>query len=98
MTRANFNVLPCHPTSLRRVKRRLNGAIRRKYLQLFYQEQDGICAYCPRHVPFEEWTLDHKVPLVRGGTNAHANLVGCCRPCNIEKGDRTDQEFRPRSS
>jgi hypothetical protein len=33
--------------------------------------------------PFE---VEHIIPLVRGGTNADANLALSCRSCNIRKG------------
>lgn len=40
------------------------------------------CAYC--RGPYE--TLDHVIPLARGGTNWPSNLRPCCRLCNTRKG------------
>jgi 5-methylcytosine-specific restriction endonuclease McrA len=34
-------------------------------------------------------TLDHVIPLVRGGTNWPANLRPACWPCNLGKGRRS---------
>lgn len=39
-------------------------------------------------------TIDHFVPLSRGGTNALDNLVPACRSCNGAKGSQTVEEFR----
>lgn len=48
------------------------------------------CSYCSRPAD----TVDHVVPLQRGGTNAEVNLVPCCRPCNSSKGVRLLEEWR----
>ena len=32
-------------------------------------------------------TLDHVIPLSKGGTNAEDNLITCCRSCNSKKGE-----------
>ena len=51
----------------------------------------GCCVYCGRDdVPIHR---DHKVPLVRGGTNDIANIVPACASCNSKKGTRTAAEF-----
>lgn len=38
--------------------------------------------------------LDHRIPLVRGGTGELENLAYACRPCNQRKGVMTEAEFR----
>ncbi len=45
----------------------------------------GICHYCGRHFPPEELTMDHVVPLSRGGRSVKGNIVPCCRECNSRK-------------
>jgi 5-methylcytosine-specific restriction endonuclease McrA len=45
----------------------------------------GICHYCRRRVPPRELTMDHLVPLIRGGKSSKGNLVPCCRECNAKK-------------
>lgn len=42
------------------------------------------CQYCG--APADG--IDHVVPRSRGGSHAWENVVACCRPCNIVKGDR----------
>lgn len=38
-------------------------------------------------------TLDHVVPLARGGAHDQGNLVSACAPCNRLKGDLLPFEF-----
>ena len=45
----------------------------------------GVCHYCGQKFPKEELTLDHIVPLARGGRSTRGNMVVCCRKCNMEK-------------
>ena len=53
----------------------------------------GICHYCGGRFPPEELTMDHVVPLVRGGRSSKNNLVPCCKTCNNEKQSRLLQEW-----
>jgi len=48
-------------------------------------EQGTVCAYCGCDCS-EDPTVDHKVPVSRGGTHCKTNLVVSCRPCNSQKG------------
>jgi 5-methylcytosine-specific restriction endonuclease McrA len=43
------------------------------------------CGYCDRPTPARALTMDHRVPLVRGGRSVRANLVAACRECNAAK-------------
>jgi len=45
----------------------------------------GICYYCGKKVGAENLTMDHVVPLVRGGKSVKNNLVPACKKCNQEK-------------
>ena len=45
----------------------------------------GICYYCGQHVGPRELTMDHIVPLVRGGESTKGNLVPACKDCNNKK-------------
>ena len=45
----------------------------------------GRCHYCGASVPPKELTLDHVVPLVRGGHSTRGNCVPACKPCNSAK-------------
>lgn len=42
----------------------------------------GLCYYCGIKVAFKDITMDHLVPLGRGGRSTKDNLVPCCKKCN----------------
>lgn len=52
----------------------------------------GVCHYCGRKVPQSELTMDHIVPVARGGRSTPGNVVPCCRRCNADKGCLTQAE------
>ena len=45
----------------------------------------GICHYCGGKFPPRLLTMDHLVPIVRGGKSTKGNLVPSCKKCNSEK-------------
>ena len=45
----------------------------------------GTCWYCGRQVGFNNLTMDHVIPLARGGRSTKDNLVPCCKDCNTRK-------------
>lgn len=45
----------------------------------------GLCHYCKEKFPPEELTMDHIVPISRGGKSNKGNLVVCCKECNTNK-------------
>ena len=49
------------------------------------QIQKGVCHYCGRKFPPSELTMDHVVPLSRGGRSTKGNIVPCCKECNNGK-------------
>lgn len=53
--------------------------------------QYGPCVDCGT---YDDLTVDHRIPLAQGGTNAWSNLVVRCRACNSRKGTRPEQETR----
>ncbi|HOX89617.1 MAG TPA: HNH endonuclease [Burkholderiaceae bacterium] len=50
------------------------------------------CAYCGWHADERELTVEHIVPLSRGGRHLWTNVVTACRSCNTRKGSRTPEE------
>lgn len=60
------------------------------YRELFRR---GICHYCGKKFPESELTLDHIVPVARGGRSTRGNLVVACRPCNQAKKYLTPAEM-----
>jgi 5-methylcytosine-specific restriction protein A len=45
----------------------------------------GICYYCRRQVGPRALTMDHIVPLGRGGRSVRGNVVPACKDCNTRK-------------
>lgn len=53
----------------------------------------GICHYCGEHVEQDQLTMDHILPVVRGGKSTRSNCVPCCKKCNNEKKYLTPAEI-----
>ena len=45
----------------------------------------GVCHYCGCSTPSKELTMDHIVPVSRGGKSTKGNVVPCCKACNTAK-------------
>lgn len=45
----------------------------------------GFCYYCKKQFPAKELTMDHKIPISRGGKTTKSNVVPCCKECNNKK-------------
>lgn len=81
-----------HRQALRRARRYGNGGT---HTLAEWQEKvvllGGCCAYCGRSDV--RLYRDHKIPLVRGGTDAIENIVPACGSCNRAKYTKTAVEF-----
>lgn len=53
-----------------------------------------VCYYCNISLEPEEVHIEHKLPVIRGGTNSRKNLALSCASCNLKKGKKTEPEFR----
>jgi 5-methylcytosine-specific restriction endonuclease McrA len=51
----------------------------------------GACIYCGSKTLIE---IDHRIPLIRGGSNLIENIAPACRSCNRRKNRRTEDESR----
>jgi 5-methylcytosine-specific restriction endonuclease McrA len=45
----------------------------------------GLCHYCEKKFPPAELTMDHIVPIIRGGKSTKGNVVAACKECNNKK-------------
>lgn len=45
----------------------------------------GVCHYCHKKVGRQLLTMDHVVPLSRGGKSSKGNIVPACKSCNNKK-------------
>lgn len=46
---------------------------------------EGVCYYCGRKFPPSQLTMDHIIPLIRGGKSTKSNIVPACKECNSKK-------------
>lgn len=58
---------------------------------LWHYDEDGASYTIPAGVGWA--TIDHVVPIARGGTNDLENLVLACSDCNTRKGTKAYSEF-----
>ena len=53
----------------------------------------GLCHYCGQTFPPSELTMDHILPVVRGGKSVRSNCVPCCKAGNNKKKYLTPAEM-----
>jgi 5-methylcytosine-specific restriction enzyme A len=81
------------------------GATERKRLKKQFSEIKGTlfrqirkkfpyCYYCNGYLYWDTASIDHKIPICRGGTNELNNLVIACDKCNKQKAWLTEDEYR----
>jgi 5-methylcytosine-specific restriction endonuclease McrA len=61
--------------------------------QNVYLRDNFRCQYCNCSGTLLNLTLDHLVPLARGGKTTWDNIVTACKSCNLRKGARTIEEL-----
>ena len=49
------------------------------------QVAKGMCHYCKRSFAPKTLTMDHIVPISRGGKTTKGNVAPCCKECNNAK-------------
>ncbi len=54
----------------------------------------GICHYCNQTFLPKDLTLDHIVPIARGGRSTKGNCVPACKQCNNNKKDLLPLEWQ----
>lgn len=54
----------------------------------------GKCHHCGGQFEPHELTMDHLVPLARGGRSGKNNVVVACKPCNFKKSHQTLVGFK----
>ena len=57
------------------------------------KRSNGICFYCKERFVPRELTMDHIVPVARGGKTTKSNVVPCCKECNTKKRQMLPMEW-----
>jgi len=61
----------------------------RNIRHVLFGRQEGLCKGCKTNFPFRNFTVDHEVPLSKGGADTDDNLQLLCGFCNSVKGGRS---------
>ncbi len=54
----------------------------------------GICYHCEQRFSKDQLTMDHLIPMSRGGRSTKKNIVVSCKQCNSLKKNLTVAEMR----
>jgi len=60
-----------------------------------FERDKWACRYCGERVTTENATLDHLIPISKGGPDSPENLATCCLLCNSIKSGKTYEEAAP---
>jgi len=53
----------------------------------------GVCYYCGDKFSKDLLTMDHVIPIARGGKTSKKNCVVSCKECNTKKGHQLSVEL-----
>ncbi|MFQ5780389.1 MAG: HNH endonuclease [Nitrospiria bacterium] len=58
------------------------------------QKSRGVCHYCHQQFRPSALTMDHIVPIIRGGRSTKGNVAPSCKECNRKKKDLLVMEWQ----
>jgi 5-methylcytosine-specific restriction endonuclease McrA len=73
------------------IKPRSHRSVRLSRDNIFLRDKH-TCQYCAKKLATRDLTLDHVMPVSRGGGKSWENLVAACHTCNRVKASRTPNE------
>ena len=82
-TRGDAFLMEITPEAIRREKEKAREL--RKTQWWLRRLAKGECHYCHRKVAPQELTMDHIVPVARGGKSVRGNVAPTCKACNSRK-------------
>src|SRR3979409_907350 len=82
----DYHILDPEAVDPKRLRKEREKARKLKKSQWWLTQLNrGICHYCGRKFPPARRTMDHVVPLARGGSTTPGNTVPACKECNRDK-------------
>ena len=82
----NYYILDPSLADPKRIKKEREKAQKLKKSSWWQNKiREGLCHYCEQKFAAKELTMDHIVPIARGGSSTQGNVVPACRPCNQKK-------------
>ncbi len=74
------------------------GGLTKQLLQMVYEDNIKkygtlTCYLCLKSIEFGKDTLEHKIPIIRGGNHSYNNLAIAHHNCNSKKGRKTYEEY-----
>ena len=88
---ANPDKHRAHEQKRRALKKNAAGDATAIEIQARFDYHGNRCYYCGCD---GKMTIEHRIPLSRGGSHHPANIVPACQTCNSSKRAKTEKEFR----
>jgi hypothetical protein len=73
---------------LRRERLIRQNFIEKVELEVLYERDKGTCQLCMKQCGRVEWSMDHIIPLTKGGEHSYKNTQLAHRSCNASKRDK----------
>jgi 5-methylcytosine-specific restriction endonuclease McrA len=80
--------------SAKRRARRLDAFVEHIDRKTLWDQHKGICGICRTPVTLQAMTIDHVVPLAKGGLHSYANCQPSHESCNLAKADSLPEDYR----
>lgn len=77
----------------RRARMYQSGTIENIHVEVIIERDGLVCYLCQRELDRSEVTIDHVIPLARGGEHSYENVRVACNLCNARKTDRLLSEI-----
>lgn len=69
-------------------------SINKSIKKYVYERDNRVCFFCNKKLKFRQISIDHYLPLSKGGTDDVFNLVLSCKKCNLEKKDLIIMDYK----
>jgi 5-methylcytosine-specific restriction endonuclease McrA len=56
--------------------------------RVVYQMHGGMCGICEEFVTEDDFHVDHRIPLAKGGMHGYVNVQPAHPSCNLQKKDK----------